>query len=231
MAKEEKNDQQQEEKPQAEEQRDEAAEEPKAEEDARARESATRDSAQEEPAAEDAPAEEPAAEQDAEAADTAAAEGEAVADDQEGLEWKARRRLERSRRPAEPRPQQSPEERAAGRGEVRRRAGRGRSSYRAKQRTKREAGTGTPPADRRSAGRKTRQGRVVSSKPDKTITVQIEVARRHPQYEKIVRRSRTLHVHDARNEAGEGDLVRVVETRPLSRTKRWRLVEILEKAK
>ena len=84
--------------------------------------------------------------------------------------------------------------------------------------------------ERRSAGRKTRQGRVVSSKPDKTITVAIEVARRHPQYEKIVRRSRTLHAHDARNEAGEGDLVRVIETRPLSRTKRWRLVEILEKA-
>ncbi|HET9120964.1 MAG TPA: 30S ribosomal protein S17 [Solirubrobacterales bacterium] len=86
-------------------------------------------------------------------------------------------------------------------------------------------------AERRSAGRKTRQGRVVSSKPDKTITVQIETARRHPQYEKIVRRSRTLHAHDAQNEAGEGDLVRVVETRPISRTKRWRLVEILEKAK
>ena len=72
---------------------------------------------------------------------------------------------------------------------------------------------------------------MVSSKPDKTITVAIEVARRHPQYEKIVRRSRTLHAHDARNEAGEGDLVKVVETRPLSRTKRWRLVEILEKAR
>ena len=100
-----------------------------------------------------------------------------------------------------------------------------------KRRTKGEAGTGTPPAERRSAGRKTRQGRVVSSKPDKTITVAIEVARRHPQYEKIVRRSRTLHAHDARNEAGEGDLVRVIETRPISRTKRWRLVEILEKAK
>jgi len=72
---------------------------------------------------------------------------------------------------------------------------------------------------------------VMSSKPDKTITVAIEVARRHPQYEKIVRRSRTLHAHDAQNEAGEGDLVRVIETRPMSRTKRWRLVEILEKAK
>ncbi len=139
--------------------------------------------------------------------------------------------MERSRRPAETRPQRSPEDRAAARGEARKRAVRRRAAYRAKRRTKGEAGAGTAPAERRSAGRKSRQGRVVSSKPDKTITVQIEIARRHPQYEKIVRRSRTLHAHDARNEAGEGDLVRVVETRPLSRTKRWRLVEILEKAK
>jgi small subunit ribosomal protein S17 len=139
--------------------------------------------------------------------------------------------LERSRQPAEARPQQSPEEREKARGEQRRVAAKRRSSYRRKRRGKREAGTGTSPAERESAGRKTRQGRVVSSKPDKTITVQIEVARRHPQYEKIVRRSRTLHAHDAGNEAGEGDLVRIVETRPLSRTKRWRLVEILEKAK
>ena len=149
----------------------------------------------------------------------------------EGLDWKARRRLERSRRPAEAGPQQSPEERAAARAEARKQAATKRSSYRTKSRTKHEAGTGTPPAERESAGRKTRQGRVVSSKPDKTITVAIEIARRHPQYEKIVRRSRTLHAHDAQNEAGEGDLVRVIETRPMSRTKRWRLVEIVEKAK
>ena len=179
---------------------------------------------EETPAQEEAPAEEPAAEAEA----APAAEGP---DEMEGLDWKSRRRLERSRRPAEAGPEQSPEERAAARGEARRRAAGRRSSYRTKRRTKGEAGTGTPPAERRSAGRKTRQGRVVSSKPDKTITVAIEVARRHPQYEKIVRRSRTLHAHDARNEAGEGDLVRIVETRPLSRTKRWRLVEILEKAK
>jgi len=149
----------------------------------------------------------------------------------EGLDRKARRRVERSRRPGESRPQQSPEERATARAEERKKAAGRRSSYRTKRRTKSEAGTGTPPAEARSAGRKTRQGRVVSSKPDKTITVAIEVARRHPQYEKIVRRSRTLHAHDARNEAGEGDLVRIIETRPLSRTKRWRLIEILEKAK
>ena len=55
--------------------------------------------------------------------------------------------------------------------------------------------------------------------------------RRHPVYEKVVRRSHTLHAHDAQNEANEGDIVRVVETRPLSKTKRWRLVEVLEKAK
>jgi small subunit ribosomal protein S17 len=187
----------------------------------------------EEPQAEElAPAEEvPAEEAEGEAP---AAEGEAppAADEElEGLDWKARRRLQRSREPSEQRPQRSPEERAAARSEARKQAGRRRAAYRAKHRGKQEAGTGTPPAERRSAGRKVRQGRVVSSRPDKTITVEIEVARRHPQYEKIVRRSRTLHAHDARNEAGEGDLVRVVETRPLSRTKRWRLVEILEKAK
>src|SRR5512133_2638148 len=181
---------------------------------------------------EETPEDQPQAEEET-PAEEAPAEDEASTEDAalEGLDWKARRRLERSRRSAEPRDQQSPEERAAARGEARKRAAGRRSAYRVKRRTKGEAGSGTPPAERRSAGRKTRQGRVVSSKPDKTITVAIEVARRHPQYEKIVRRSRTLHAHDARNEAGEGDLVRVVETRPLSRTKRWRLVEILEKAK
>jgi small subunit ribosomal protein S17 len=203
--------------------------------------------AAEAPAEEQAPAEEeapkadaaPAGEADSDASDQEAAAEEASSDgdggdapaEDDGLDWKTRRRLERSRRPAEPRPQQSPEERAAARGEARKQAAGRRSSYRRKRRTKTEAGTGTPPAEARSAGRKTRQGRVVSSKPDKTITVAIEVARRHPQYEKIVRRSRTLHAHDERNEAGQGDLVRVIETRPLSRTKRWRLIEILEKAK
>jgi small subunit ribosomal protein S17 len=99
-------------------------------------------------------------------------------------------------------------------------------------RRRRERGDGgTPPAERRSVPRKVRQGRVVSDKAEKTITVRIDLARRHPAYEKVVRRSRTLHAHDERNEANEGDLVRVVETRPLSRRKRWRLVEVLEKAK
>jgi small subunit ribosomal protein S17 len=212
-----------------------AEEQPQAEETP-AEESAEETAAEEAPVDEEAPAEEAlAGEAEGEAAPAAEGDQAPVAEggDEalEGLDWKARRRLERSRRPAEPRPQQSPEERAAARREARKQAARRRAAYRSKRREKKEKGTGTPPAERRSAGRKVRQGRVVSSKPDKTITVQIEVARRHPQYEKIVRRSRTLHAHDARNEAGEGDLVRVVETRPLSRAKRWRLVEILEKAK
>jgi small subunit ribosomal protein S17 len=209
--------------------------EPKAEEsqaeETQAEETQAEETPDEEPQteAEETPPEEAPAEASGEGAP--APEADQGPDQLEGLDWKARRRLERSRRSGEPGPQRSPEERAAARREARKLAAKRRSSYRTKKRGKREAGTGTPPVERRSAGRKVRQGRVVSSKPDKTITVQIEVARRHPQYEKIVRRSRTLHVHDAQNEAGEGDLVRVVETRPLSRTKRWRLVEILEKAK
>ncbi|MEA2160410.1 MAG: small subunit ribosomal protein, partial [Solirubrobacteraceae bacterium] len=78
---------------------------------------------------------------------------------------------------------------------------------------------------------KTRQGVVVSAKPDKTISVRIDTARRHRTYKKIVRDSTTLHAHDERNEAHEGDTVRVVESRPLSRSKRWRLVEVVERAR
>ena len=72
---------------------------------------------------------------------------------------------------------------------------------------------------------------VVSDKADKTITVRVDMARPHRTYGKIVRTSSTLHAHDEGNEANAGDTVRVVESRPLSRTKRWRLVEILEKAR
>ncbi|MGH2979753.1 MAG: 30S ribosomal protein S17, partial [Solirubrobacterales bacterium] len=79
--------------------------------------------------------------------------------------------------------------------------------------------------------RKSFQGVVVSNKGDKTITVRIDRVGRHRVYGKVVRQSSTLHAHDERNEAGEGDVVRVVEARPLSRTKRWRLVQVLEKAK
>ena len=74
-------------------------------------------------------------------------------------------------------------------------------------------------------------GTVTSDKPDKTIVLRVDTSRRHRRYRKIVRSTSVLHAHDERNDAHEGDLVRVVETRPMSRTKRWRLVEVLERAK
>lgn len=79
--------------------------------------------------------------------------------------------------------------------------------------------------------RKTRVGRVVSDKMDKTIVVAVEDNVRHPLYNKTVKRTYKLKAHDENNECGVGDRVRVMETRPLSKDKRWRLVEIVEKAK
>jgi small subunit ribosomal protein S17 len=87
------------------------------------------------------------------------------------------------------------------------------------------------PAPEKVPGRKERRGIVVSDAMDKTIVVRIDVAQKHERYGKVVRRSSKLHAHDEQNVAGIGDLVRVVETRPLSATKRWRLLEILKKAK
>jgi small subunit ribosomal protein S17 len=83
----------------------------------------------------------------------------------------------------------------------------------------------------RTASRKTRVGKVVSDKMDKTIVVAVEDRVAHPLYKKIVKRTYKLKAHDANNECGIGDTVRVMETRPLSKDKRWRLVEIVEKAK
>ena len=156
---------------------------------------------------------------------------DSAADPDSDLPWKERRRLERSRQPTETKPQRSPDERAAERAEARRTEASARRRYRGSKRGESEPHTGTPPAEKHPNPAKTRQGVVVSDKGEKTITVRIDIARRHPTYEKVVRRSRTLHAHDERNEAGEGDIVRVIETRPLSRTKRWRLVEVIEKAK
>ena len=81
------------------------------------------------------------------------------------------------------------------------------------------------------AFRKTRVGTVVSDKMDKTIVVAIQDSVQHGLYKKIVKRTYKLKAHDENNEAGIGDIVRLMETRPLSRDKRWRLVEIIEKAK
>jgi small subunit ribosomal protein S17 len=130
------------------------------------------------------------------------------------------------------------EERAKQRLEQRAQRAADRSRWRAKRR-EREGGRTTEPAatadtngERRPSGqRKVRQGVVVSSKPNKTITVRLDLIRSHPVYGKVVRTSRTLHAHDEQNQAGEGDVVRVIECRPLSRTKRWRLLEVVQRAR
>jgi len=170
---------------------------------------------EEAPAAEETPAEAPASEPDP----------------GDELPWKERLRLERSRRPSEAKPQQTAEERSAARRDYRKAKAAERRKERAAAKGKKTAGTGTQPAEHEANAAKVRQGVVVSDKGDKSITVRIDIARRHPTYEKIVRRSRTLHAHDERNEAGEGDVVRIIETRPLSKTKRWRLVDVVEKAR
>jgi small subunit ribosomal protein S17 len=83
----------------------------------------------------------------------------------------------------------------------------------------------------RTASRKTRVGKVVSDKMDKTIVVAVADRVQHPLYKKTVKRTYKLKAHDENNTAGIGDIVKVMETRPLSKDKRWRLVEIIEKAK
>ena len=79
--------------------------------------------------------------------------------------------------------------------------------------------------------RQERRGVVISSAMDKTIVVRVETVKAHQKYKKVMRRSEKFHAHDERNEAKPGDIVRIVETRPLSKTKRWRLAEIVEVAK
>ena len=87
------------------------------------------------------------------------------------------------------------------------------------------------PAPAGVPGRKERRGVVVSSSMDKTIVVRIDAVRSHEKYRKVVRRTSKLHAHDEHNAASVGDVVRVVETRPISATKHWRLLEVLAKAK
>jgi small subunit ribosomal protein S17 len=192
-----------------------------------------------EPEAEESSSDEPEAEQEEPAAaeaepaaeEAAPAEEAAEGSEEDQLPWKEKRRLERSRQPHKSGPARTPEERAAERAQRRKSKAGMRRKERAATKDGKTAGTGTPVAEKESVAAKTRQGIVVSNKGEKSITVRIDIARRHPTYEKVVRRSRTLHAHDERNEASEGDVVRIVETRPLSKTKRWRLVEILERAK
>ena len=91
--------------------------------------------------------------------------------------------------------------------------------------------TRLPKPEHERGRRQERQGTVVSAGADKTIVVRVDVVKVHPRYKKVVKRSTRLHAHDEQNEAKLGDVVRIVETRPLSRMKRWRLQEIVEAAK
>jgi len=179
-------------------------------------------------AAEEAPAPEAAEEQtapaEAPAPEAAApAPSEPQAPQLTPQERRVAARAKRGRRRAS-----SPEERL----EMRKAKATARSRRRQQERAKKTTkGEGTPPAEHGTGSPQVRMGKVVSDKADKTITVRIDIAKRHRRYRKIVRSSSTLHAHDEANSANEGDLVRVVECRPMSRTKRWRLVEILERAK
>ena len=117
-----------------------------------------------------------------------------------------KKRLPRSERPKKTRPQRVPS-------------------------AERKPITRLPKPEHERGRRQERQGTVVSAAPDKTIVVRVDVVKLHPRYKKVVKRSTRLHAHDEENQAKLGDVVRIVETRPLSRMKRWRLQEIVEAAK
>ena len=179
----------------------------------------------------EAPAEEtPAAE--------APAEEAPAAEPQEQLTPKERRAARRARNAPAASGPKTPEERNAERLAARAHKAKLRRNYRERAKTKQaEARTAQPAAEPDQApehgpGRpKVRQGIVISDKADKTIVVRLDVVRSHRRYHKILRSTQTLAAHDERNDAGTGDTVRVVECRPMSRTKRWRLTDVLEKAK
>jgi small subunit ribosomal protein S17 len=190
-----------------------------------------------EPAADEVPdSSADAGEPEAEVEETPAAEAPAApveeAEPEEVLSPKELRKRTRSTHAGEARPERSGEERATERVETRRARATARSRRRSQERAKRgEPGQGTQPAEREDGVRKSQLGTVVSDKADKTITVRVDIVRRHRRYEKVVRQSATVHAHDERNEASAGDTVRVIESRPLSKLKRWRLVEVVEKAR
>jgi small subunit ribosomal protein S17 len=177
------------------------------------------------------------------AGDTVVAETEEAApaaaeEPQEVLAPKERRARKRAAKAPAASGPKTPEERNAERLAARAHKAKLRRNYRERAKVKQaEARKGQPApepdvAPEHGPGRaKVRQGIVVSDKADKTIVVRVDVTRRHRRYGKIMRTSTKLHVHDERNDAGTGDTVRVVECRPMSRTKRWRLTDVLEKAK
>ena len=185
---------------------------------------------EETPVEETAAKETPAAEAAAPPAAEAEGDGEAAAKPHP----KEIRRKARSEHKGEVNPQRDSAARAAERAEERAKKAASRRRWRTRQKAKRAAAPAadpTPVKPHEPGSPKIRQGIVVSDKGDKTITVRIDVARRHPKYEKIVRSSSTLHAHDESNDAHIGDTVSVIECRPMSRSKRWRLEQVMERAK
>jgi len=169
------------------------------------------------------------------AAETPASEEKPAEPTATRRERNAAARAAKAKKPGGPR---TLEERLAEREAHKERNAAQRRRYRARQKLKRaEVRAAAPAVEEQHApehgpGRpKVRQGIVVSDKPDKTVVVRVDITRRHKRYHKILRSSITLHVHDESNNAHEGDTVRVQECRPMSRTKRWRLLEVLERAK
>ena len=163
---------------------------------------------EEPPADEETPAEEPAA---AEAEEPAAAEAEAEAPaaEVEAPEQPAAKKKRKIRPRSERRQRPKPVRATEGRKPLSR----------------------LPKPEHERGARQERRGVVVSSAMDKTIVVRVETLKAHRRYKKIIRRSTKFHAHDEQNVANVGDLVRIVETRPLSKTKRWRLAEVVEAAK
>jgi len=172
------------------------------------------------------------------AGDTSTVDAPEAAEPQEVLAPKERRARKRAAKAPAAAGPKTVEERNAERLAARAHKAKLRRNYRERAKTKAAAARKDQPtpepdvAPEHGPGRaKVRQGVVVSDKADKTIVVRVDVTRRHRRYGKILRTSTKLHVHDERNDAGAGDTVRVVECRPMSRTKRWRLTDVLEKAK
>src|SRR5690349_1585641 len=170
---------------------------------------------EETPAAEETPAveETPAAEETPAVEEPAAEEAPAA---------------EASDEPAEP---AAPAKPARSRKHVPRSARRTRTKLVREKPKTRKPITRTEKPESERGRRQERRGVVVSDKGDKTIVVKVDVIKSHPKYKKVVRSTVKFHAHDEANTAGVGDTVRIVETRPLSKTKRWRLAEIVEKAR
>jgi small subunit ribosomal protein S17 len=147
-----------------------------------------------------------AVEAEAEAAPTEAAEAEGQAPSVQTEPKRKKKRLPRAQRPQKTRPKREPA-------------------------TTRKPIVREPKPESERGRRQERRGVVVSDAMDKTIVVKVEAIRAHPRYKKVIRRSVKFHAHDEQNAAHVGDIVRIVETRPLSKTKNWRLAEIVEVAR